>query len=305
MAEKKLKDDIIKWSVDTKRRVSKQFNGIADTKIYIDINSYEQDLKLHYHEFYEIVYVMCGSATHIINGEAHSACMGDLFLLNYDTAHTLVDVRSNYKMISISFLPDIVDPSLADSQNVNDLLMFLINEEIFEHDSNAGFIVLHACAKEFETMLEEMYSEYANQRDYSPFILRHLMSVVLGRVYRIASQKYEISSQDNLTGVMHYIDQNYMRPCKLSDLAKIALLSPSYLSAQFKIRFGVSISDYIHMKRMENACSLMKTTDDSILAIMREVGYNDPKNFYRIFKSHTGMTPGDYRESCRQKRIRF
>ena len=51
MAEKKLKDDIIKWSVDTKRRVSKQFNGIADTKIYIDINSYEQDLKLHYHEF--------------------------------------------------------------------------------------------------------------------------------------------------------------------------------------------------------------------------------------------------------------
>lgn len=154
-------------------------------------------------------------------------------------------------------------------------------------------------------MLEEMYSEYANQRDYSPFILRHLMSVVLGRVYRIASQKYEISSQDNLTGVMHYIDQNYMRPCKLSDLAKIALLSPSYLSAQFKIRFGVSISDYIHMKRMENACSLMKTTDDSILAIMREVGYNDPKNFYRIFKSHTGMTPGDYRESCRQKRIRF
>jgi len=38
-----------------------QFNGIADTKIYIDINSYEQDLKLHYHEFYEIVYVMCGS----------------------------------------------------------------------------------------------------------------------------------------------------------------------------------------------------------------------------------------------------
>jgi len=28
MAEKKLKDDIIKWSVDTKRRVSKQFNGI-------------------------------------------------------------------------------------------------------------------------------------------------------------------------------------------------------------------------------------------------------------------------------------
>ena len=305
MAEKKLKDDIIKWSVDTKRRVSKQFNGIADTKIYIDINSYEQDLKLHYHEFYEIVYVMCGSATPIINGEAHSACMGDLFLLNYDTAHTLVDVSSNYKMISISFLPDIVDPSLADSQNVHDLLMFLINEEIFEHDSNAGFIVLHACAKEFETMLEEMYSEYANQRDYSPFILRHLMSVVLGRVYRIASQKYEISSQDNLTGVMHYIDQNYMRPCKLSDLAKIALLSPSYLSAQFKIRFGVSISDYIHMKRMENACSLMKTTDDSILAIMREVGYNDPKNFYRIFKSHTGMTPGDYRESCRQKRIRF
>ena len=103
--------------VDTKRRVSKQFNGIADTKIYIDINSYEQDLKLHYHEFYEIVYVMCGSATHIINGEAHSACMGDLFLL-ITIRRTLVDVSSNYKMISISFLPDIVDPSLADSQNV-------------------------------------------------------------------------------------------------------------------------------------------------------------------------------------------
>lgn len=34
-----------------------------------------------------------------------------------------------------------------------------------------------------------------------------------------------------------------------------------------------------------------------IYEIAANVGYNDPKYFYRVFKEVTGLSPGDFREN--------
>lgn len=281
----------------TGKRLSKQSFHIYEQKVYIDINSYEYDMQPHCHEFYELIYVIRGSAVHIINEERHKACMGDLFFLNYDTVHTLEDMSENYKMIVVSFLPEILDESLENCQDAGDMLLFLLNQQVFEKKDSAGYIVLHACAGQFESVLKEMYEEFTNKRELGRFIIKNLLSVVLGRIYRMTVKEGEADLGDSLASVRGYLDQNYTGQIKLKELAKIALLSPAYLSARFKIRYGQSISDYVNSKRIERACFLIRTTDLPVSEIMKSSGFNDGKFFYKSFKNNTGMTPGEYRKN--------
>ena len=281
------------------KRLSKKVFGIFDNKIYVDINSYESDIKLHRHEFYEIVYVMRGTATHIINGEKQRACTGDLFLLNYNTAHTFEEMSHDFKITVISFLPELIDESLTDSQSANDMLIFLINREIFENESNNGYISLHASSEEFGDLLGQIYNQYISQNEYKSFILKNLLSVVLCRIYRMAFEKYQPSG-NSFAEIKNYINNHYCEPLHLKELARTVMLSPSYLSAKFKLKFGVSISDYISAKRIEKACELILKTDKPVSAVMNEVGINDSKFFYKTFKFYTGMTPGDYRKANRR-----
>ena len=288
-------NQLTKWSDLNNRRLSKNAYNIFEQNIYIDINSYEIDLKLHYHEFYEIVYVIQGSATHIINNKKYQACMGDLFLMDCNTAHTMTDMSPNFEIIVVSFLPEIIDITLRDSQNTNDLLLYFINQDYFELQTSESFFVLRACSDSFEGILMEMYNEYINHKDFSTLIIKHLLTVVLSRIYRQILKKDAKNSRDHLASVLHYIDQHYNQNIKLEDLAKIAMLNDTYLSAQFKLKYGVSISHYINAKRIEQACVILKTTDRPILSIINDVGYKDSKFFYRSFKKFTGMTPGAYR----------
>lgn len=40
----------------------------------------------------------------------------------------------------------------------------------------------------------------------------------------------------------------------------------------------------------------MRTKPESVSEISRQIGYNDPATFIRVFKKYEGITPGKYKE---------
>ena len=52
----------------------------------------------------------------------------------------------------------------------------------------------------------------------------------------------------------------------------------------------------IILKRIEEALSLIKTTDMNILDIALECGFNNAANFNKIFKRYTNVSPGRFRK---------
>jgi len=54
---------------------------------------------------------------------------------------------------------------------------------------------------------------------------------------------------------------------------------------------------------MEAAKGLLEQTDQSILEVMLNTGYNDLKTFRQLFRKTTGMTPTAYREKFYRKRV--
>lgn len=83
----------------------------------------------------------------------------------------------------------------------------------------------------------------------------------------------------------------------VSDLARAAALSATRFRAIFKRFTGLSPIRYIQRRRLEQACILLRQTDQSIKQIGAVCGFKEEPFFYRVFHQLTGTTPKKYREN--------
>jgi transcriptional regulator GlxA family with amidase domain len=81
----------------------------------------------------------------------------------------------------------------------------------------------------------------------------------------------------------------------VGDLAKASGLEPRTLHRRFLARLGLSPQSYLREVRVERAKRLLASGTRSVEDIAGEVGYLDAAGFRRLFKSATGLTPGEYR----------
>ncbi len=83
----------------------------------------------------------------------------------------------------------------------------------------------------------------------------------------------------------------------LKNLSSLSSVSPGYFSALFKKETGVSLTEYVNIKRINYAKHLLKSTNLQIQQIAQVCGILDFHYFCRIFKRSTGKTPTQYRNS--------
>lgn len=81
----------------------------------------------------------------------------------------------------------------------------------------------------------------------------------------------------------------------LDTLAKRFNVSPSHLSRIFSSAYHISPISYLIHLRILNAADLLLKTEDSIEHIAKQVGYDNPVHFTRMFTKHIGCSPTEYR----------
>lgn len=95
---------------------------------------------------------------------------------------------------------------------------------------------------------------------------------------------------------LHYVDENFDKDVSLKETAAVVHLNSSYLSALFKEELGVTFSEYVTRKRVQEAKKLLLTTDLTIADIAEEVGYHTSKYFIKLFKQLEMRTPTEFRK---------
>ncbi len=68
-------------------------------------------------------------------------------------------------------------------------------------------------------------------------------------------------------------------------------------STLFKERTGEKFVDYLNRVRIEKSVELLTTTNMKMYQIAKNVGYDNVKYFFKIFKKVMGVTPEAYREA--------
>lgn len=104
---------------------------------------------------------------------------------------------------------------------------------------------------------------------------------------------------EHLAAAELYIRDHISAALTVEEVAQSRFVSKSYLERQFRKELGVSVGQYIDGQLMLTAKWWLEQTDRSIGDVSRALGYQDPYYFSRRFKQLCGMTPMQYRKSCR------
>lgn len=101
---------------------------------------------------------------------------------------------------------------------------------------------------------------------------------------------------DYVEFIKEYIAVNYMREILFSDLAKVAHLSRSHLSALFKKEVGRTFPEYLAQFRISKAKEIMKIRNIKLHEVAGMTGFKDYGHFSKVFKKITGMPPETYKQ---------
>lgn len=101
--------------------------------------------------------------------------------------------------------------------------------------------------------------------------------------------------------VKAYIERNYMDPISLETIAQHFFVVKEHLSRTFKSLVGENITDYLVRIRMEKARELIAVQNVSIKTAAAMAGYTDVAYFYRVFKKHFGIPPGELKRDQASK----
>lgn len=125
------------------------------------------------------------------------------------------------------------------------------------------------------------------------------LALVLDEVYRSSQsrRKLHMTAEDeaNLNAAVQYIDNHYAFRVTLEQLSRISFMGTTKLKSAFREYVGLSVSEYLIRKRIDQAQHLLIATDLSIAEIAKAVGYKRSDSFSSQFLRITGFRPTEYR----------
>lgn len=101
-----------------------------------------------------------------------------------------------------------------------------------------------------------------------------------------------------ITTVLRHLESRIAAPQSLTDLARVAGLSPYHFLRTFKAVTGITPHQWVLRARLRRAAHLLATTREPVTTIALGVGFADLSNFIRTFRAEFGMSPRRYRAAA-------
>ena len=264
------KDDYINW----------------ENNIYIEKKFVEKSCPIHWHDHYEIEYIVSGSGKQVLNGVEYPLCAGMIHFLTPTDFHELI-VDSMLEIIKFNFREENVDSfilstliGLCGNTSIN-----FSGEEKKTMESLIQMSLKHA----------ELYKDSA----YFPYMIKKLLECILLDIIEhlgISDNRVQNSaSENNIQKVLLYIHKHFKEQLELGAVASVVHYSPQHLSKLFHRTMGITFKEYITNLRMNYASQLILNTQMEIAEISREAGFGTRQNFTKEFKRFYLFSPSEYR----------
>ncbi len=106
-----------------------------------------------------------------------------------------------------------------------------------------------------------------------------------------------MENSELITKALSYIQsQNKKSDITIDDVASHAGFSTDYFNRIFFAHTGFNIMEYVRFSRMKKAARLLRSTNNDILDIALDCGYEAHESFSRAFKIQYGISPSEYRK---------
>lgn len=252
----------------------------------------------HYHNFYEIIYVLEGEYSSMLENQTYRLRKGDFLLIDANVMHKYHFEEMKHdssKRIILWITPEMLS-TLSDGEM--DLTECFRNGgncayhfPIYYEEQLRGYLLKLAMTQMMEANDEHM--KRVADRGHLTLFFVYLNMLCKQTEYSYARE--ELFSSPLVEEVSNYIEEHLAEEILLDNLADRVHMSKYHFLRKFKELTGVTVHSFITNKRMIKACEALKA-GENITRVAQMVGYTEYTSFLRNFKKTFGVAPGQYKD---------
>lgn len=232
---------------------------------------------------YQLLYVASGKTVFYFNGEPKEVAAGHMVLFQPKQ-------EQHYEYFAVD-RPEVywVHFTGSDVRNILKHYDIPLDRHVIYSGSSATYAYL------FKEMIHELQTCRTG--------FEELLEMYLRQIFLLVQRSWEerkptVSSylQEEIDYARKYFNEHYNEDISIEEYAQSRGMSVSWFLRNFKQMTMKSPMQYILAIRINNAVSLLETTDYNVTEISTIVGYENPLYFSRIFKKQKGVSPSEYRK---------
>lgn len=282
-------------------RIIREITPLSERDILYIVKRYKDECNypIHTHDIYELNFIQRGQGVRRIVGDSVEA-IGDyelVLITKSNLEHTWEGTpKEGFKMteITLQFAPDFFSETMLQrNQMVSIGKMF----ERGKHGLLFSQEVIRKVAPELNLLVEQTGS--FEQILHFIHILHTLSLDTQARELSSNTFAKEIDRFDSrrVKKVDEYIANHYQENIRLSELAELAHMSEVGFSRFFRLRTGLTVSEYLIKVRIGQAARLLVDTTNTVREIAYACGFNNISNFNRLFLKYKQLTPNEFRRT--------
>jgi len=269
-------------------------NKVLEFKDFVQNNRnyYIADLELnkngytyvHCHDFYEFFVVLKGEFIEHFNDTEVILSKRQLHVIKPQTCHYFVgsNLYQHNVLRNIAVEKNYFEQCLKNVGVENSQRIF----RCFELDE-----FTYASYK----MKTDLLLQFTNSEQINDYLFQSMLSdILISGLIQVNNNKdipkWLQSTYDEFSHNKNFVEG-------LQQLIALSGKSQEHLTRSFKKYYGISPSEYINKLRLKEATHLLRTSDEKVINIVYDCGFNNIAYFNRLFKDRYGVSPREYRDT--------
>lgn len=263
---------------------------------YLDVHHPRYQMPYHWHEEYEILYVLTGVFEMTLDDETVTLGAGDTAFIAAGSLHGGVPHDCTYECVVFD-MRLLLKCNDHCKQQVGEILhRKLALKSCFRCDDRE---ILYTIPPMFEALRTQCAGWEL---------------ITLGCLFRFLGECLKYNAYQPLDPATHcddkrvlqlktvfeMIETDYAQPLTLDQMSNAVHMTPKYFCRFFKAATHRTPIDYLNYYRIEAACYELAATDKNITEVALDVGFSNSSYFIRLFRKYKGITPGKYLSTIRK-----
>ena len=255
----------------------------------------------HWHYYMEVIYMLEGLATVVVDNNTYRLSPGDLILFHPQSVHALNSDAPVFYMV-IKFDINILNLFQGSSLKLRNIFRNARAHNMPVYFPS-GTMAQYNAAASFKKCIDEIqhpsYGSYQLIHCHINELLIEIIRQWITDGFIIDDVSYHEDTYDIYT-ITEYIDQHLSADLTVPEIAEACNMSYSYFAKKFPAVYGKTCKEYLEERRLYKVEEYLLYTNFDLNYIAQETGFSDCSHMIKSFKKKHDETPKKFRDEHRK-----